>query len=77
MDMAIRLARESAEVTAAEIAYLKRQLIIGGSTIDAVLSAEARLYDAEAKEVRFLAEKQKSELMVLSSLGILSKILGF
>lgn len=77
MNKAILLARESADVTAEEIAYLKRQLIIGGSTIDAVLAAEARLYDAEAKAIRFLAEKQKSELMVLSSLGILSELLGF
>lgn len=77
MNKAILLARESADVTAEEIAYLKRQLIIGGSTIDAVLAAEARLYDTEAKEIRFLAEKQKSELMVLSSLGILVKLLDF
>ena len=59
-----------------EIAYLKRQLVIGGSTIDSVLSAEARLYDLQAMEIDYLAEKQKSVVSILSALGILTKALG-
>jgi hypothetical protein len=41
-----------------------------------VLSAEARFYDAETKEINFLADKRKAELLVLSSLGFLSEALG-
>jgi outer membrane protein TolC len=76
MDKAILLARKNAELTADEIVYLKQQLVIGGSTLDSVLSAEARLYEAESKEINFLAEKQKSQLIILSSLGLLSSIIG-
>ena len=58
-----------------EIAYLKRQLVIGGSTIDSVLSAEARLYEIQDSEIDYLAEKQKSIVSILSALGIMTKIL--
>ena len=54
---------------------LKKQLIIGGSTLDSVLSAEARLYDARAKEINYLAEKQRSQITVLAALGLLTKTL--
>ena len=76
MDKALRLARKSASDMEEEIAYLKKQLIIGGSTLDNVLSAEARLYDARAKEINYLAEKQKSQITVLAGLGLLLKTLG-
>jgi outer membrane protein TolC len=76
MDKAIALAKENATVTADEIAYLRKQLIIGGSTLDSVLSAEARLYDAESKEINFQADKYKAQLTILSALGMLSKSLG-
>ena len=77
MDKAILLARENSKLTADEIIYLRQQLIIGGSTLDSVLSAEARLYEAESKEINFLTEKYKSQLIVVSSLGLLSKSMGF
>ena len=73
MDKAVRLARENAKVTAEEIAYLRKQLVIGGSSLDSVLSAEARLYEAESQEVNFLAERRKSELRILNYTGLLSK----
>ena len=73
MDKAIDLARENASITADEIVYLKQQLVIGGSTLDSVLSAEARLYDAESNEINFLAERRKSQLVILSALGLLSR----
>ena len=76
MDKAILLAEKNAEITADEIVYLKQQLIIGGSTLDSVLSAEARLYDAESKEINFLAEKLKSQLSIASGLGLLSEGFG-
>lgn len=76
MDKAIDLARESARVTKAETRALRKQLVIGGSTLDSVLSAEARLYDAEAKEINFLAERRSAELVILSSLGLLTDALG-
>ena len=71
MDLAIKLSRDNSAVTKDEIAYLRQQLIIGGSTLDSVLSAEARLYEAENKETTFIAERRKSELLILSGLGLL------
>ena len=76
MDKAILLARRNAELTSDEIAYLRQQLIIGGSTLDSVLSAESRLYEAESKEVQFISEKRKSQLLIASTLGRLSPALG-
>ena len=77
MDKAISLAKKNAQLTADEIVYLKQQLVIGGSTLDSVLSAEARLYDAESKEINFLAEKRKSQLAIAAALGMLSEAVGF
>ena len=74
-ESAIELAREHAKVTADEIRYLKQQLVIGGSTLDSVLSAEARLYEAEAQEINFMAELRKAHLIILASLGLLSGLL--
>jgi len=76
MDKAINLAQDNAAVTADEISYLRKQLIIGGSTLESVLSAEARLYDAESKEINFQADKYNAQLTILSALGLLSKSLG-
>ena len=77
MEKAILIARENAKLTSDEIVHLRRQLIIGGSTLDSVLSAEARLYEAESKEIKLLTEKYKSEVLIVSSLGLLSGALGF
>ena len=77
MEKAILSARDNARLTADEIVHLRQQLIIGGSTLDSVLSAEARLYEAESKEIMFLTEKYKSQVLVVSSLGLLSRALGF
>ena len=77
MEKAILIARDNAKLTSDEIIYLKQQLVIGGSTLDSVLKAEATLYEAESKEIKFQTEKYKSKLTVISSLGLLSKSLGF
>lgn len=77
MEKAINLAKENARVTADEIVYLRQQLIIGGSTLDSVLSAEARLFEAESKEIRFVTDKRKAELLIASTLGLLGPGLGF
>lgn len=77
MNKAIAVSKQNAELTADEIIYLKQQLIIGESTLDSVLSAEARLYEAESKEIEFLAEKQKSELAIISALGLLASSVGY
>ena len=76
MDKAIELARSNAQITRDEIEYLRKQLVIGGSTLDSVLSAEARLYDAEAKEISFIAERRKAEVTILATSGHLRKIFG-
>ncbi len=77
MDKAILIARENAKLTSDEIVYLRQQLIIGGSTLDSVLSAEARLYDAGSMEIKLLTDKYISQVLILSHLGLLSGALGF
>ncbi len=77
MENAILIARENAKLTSDEIVYLRQQLIIGGSTLDSVLSAEARLYEAESKEIQFLTSKYQSQALIVTSLGLLSEALGF
>ena len=72
MNKAIVLARKNAKITSDEIIYLRQQLIIGGSTLDSVLAAEARLYEAESNEINFLADKRRAELLIASTLGLLS-----
>ena len=76
MDKAIQLALKNAQITRDEIDYLRKQLIIGGSTLESVLAAEARLYDAESKEIGFTAERRKAEITLLATSGTLSRILG-
>lgn len=75
MDKAVDLSRSNAQISRDEIAYLRKQLIIGGSTLDTVLAAEARLYDAESKEIEFVAERRKAEATILGLTGNLTKIL--
>ena len=48
----------------------------GQSTLDSVLSAEARLYDAEAKEIDFIADRHQAELTILTATGQLSGFLN-
>jgi outer membrane protein TolC len=76
MDKAIGMARLNAQALNNEIASLRKQLVIGQSTLDSVLSAEARLYDAESKEIHFIANKRTSQLNVLSAIGLLSSLIG-
>ena len=77
MDKAIQLVLKNAQITRDEIDYLRKQLVIGGSTLESVLSAEARLYDAEAKEINFIAERRRAEVAILSVTGKLGSALGF
>lgn len=75
MDKAIALARDNAQNSKEEISYLRQQLIIGQSTLESVLSAEARMYDAESKEVGFIAERRLAEIKILAAMGLLSTTL--
>ena len=77
MDKAILLAKTNAQSSREEIEYLRKQLIIGGSTLETVLSAEARLYEAEAKEIGFIAERRKAEATILAVSGSYSGAMGF
>ena len=75
MDKAMELARANAKRSRVEIDYLRKQLIIGGSTLESVLSAEARLFDAESKEIGFNAERRKAEVTMVSITGYFVKAL--
>lgn len=70
MDKAIRLAAGNLNGIEDEIAYLRQQLLIGGSTLDSILRAEARLYEAEAAVINFEAQRRHSQLVILSALGL-------
>jgi outer membrane protein TolC len=76
IDKAIGMARSNAQALSDEISLLRKQLVIGQSTLDGVLSAEARLYDAESKEINLMADKRNSQLRVLSAIGRLSTLIG-
>ena len=76
MDIAVELARDTVDVTKNEISYLRKQLVIGGSTLDSVLSAEAKLYEAESKEINFAADRQRAQVQIVGALGLLSKALN-
>ena len=76
MESAISLASNNVKLASEEIAYLKQQLTIGGSTLESVLRAEAGLYAAQEKEINFTVNKRKSELKILAGLGMLSDSLG-
>lgn len=76
MNKATEMARLNAQALRNEIELLRKQLVIGQSTLDSVLSAEARLYGSEAKEINFMADKHIAQLHVLSSIGLLSSLYG-
>jgi outer membrane protein TolC len=77
MDEAIVLAKTNAQSSREEIEYLRKQLIIGGSTLESVLSAEARLFEAESKEIGFIAERRKAESTILALSGNYSGAMDF
>jgi outer membrane protein TolC len=70
----IQLANSNAKNAKEEINYLRQQLIIGQSTLDTVLLAEARLYEAEAKSINFASDQYMAEITILATLGILAPI---
>ena len=74
MEKAIKIANNNAVNAVEEISYLRKQLIIGQSTLDSVLSAEARLYDAESKEINFVADQRIAQLSIISSIGELANL---
>jgi outer membrane protein TolC len=77
MDNAMALAISNAANASEEIDYLRKQLIIGQSTLDSVLNAEARLYEAESKEVNFLWDRRLAELSILAALGHMNDVFEF
>ena len=73
MDKAIALSRKNAESSLKELEFLRKQLVIGGSTLESVLTAEVRLYDAESKEIGFIAERRKAEVTIAAVTGFLAQ----
>ena len=45
---------------------MRQQLIIGQSTLDTVLAAEARLYEAESKSINFASDQYMAEISILA-----------
>ena len=71
---ATELANTNALNAKDEISYLRQQLVIGQSTLDSVLSAEARLYEAEAKSINLISDQYIAEVTILSALGLLAPL---
>ena len=71
---AMVIANTNARNVRDEISYLRQQLIIGQSSLDSVLSAEARLYEAEANSVNLISDQYLSEMAILAALGKLGPI---
>ena len=71
---AMVIANTNARNVRDEISYLRQQLIIGQSSLDSVLSAEARLYEAEANSVNLISDQYLSEMAILAALGTLGPI---
>ena len=65
---AIEIANENAE-NAKDEKVFEKQFIIGKSTLDSVLSAEARLYEAESMAINFVADRYLAEITILTLLG--------
>ena len=76
MEKAIDLARSNAKSSREEIQYLRKQLTIGSSTLESVLSAEARLYEAESKEIEFISERRKAEAKIAVISGNFTRALS-
>ena len=72
MDTAVSLARNNANNLREEIDYLRKQLVIGGSTLESVLSAEAGLYESESKEISFIAQRRKAVVTIMALTGHLN-----
>ena len=72
LDQALALAEKNSVNAREEIDYLRKQFVIGQSTLDSILNAEARLYEAESKEINLSAERRFAELLILG-LGELSE----
>ena len=73
-EKAVELAKKNAKSACEEIKFLRKQLVIGQSTLDSVLGAEARLYEAESKEINFISDTKNAELTILSSMGLYEAI---
>jgi len=65
----IELARESREIAREEVDLLRRQLAIGQSSLENVLQAEVRLYDAENTIILRTAERASLRMELGSALG--------
>lgn len=76
LDAAMNIANDNASASLEEIEFLRKQLVIGQSTLDSVLAAEARLYDAESREIELLADQRIAELSILATLGLLGPLFG-
>ena len=76
MEKLLSIAEENAKTARDEIEYLRKQLVIGGSTLESVLSSEARLYEAESKIIEAEAGLLKSKLAVSAALGRLGENFG-
>ena len=70
MNKAIELARANAQIASDEIVYLRQQLIIGGSTLDSVLSQKLG-YTRLNRRVHLLL-KSGNRITDRSTLGLLS-----
>jgi hypothetical protein len=77
MEKAILIARENAKLTSDEIVHLRQQLIIGGSTWTAYYQLRLAYMRQNQKKLSFLLKSINLQVLIVSSLGLLSGALGF
>jgi outer membrane protein TolC len=72
----IALARDAHAIAQEEVDTFRRQLAIGQSSLESVLQAEVRLYQAESELIRLDAAKTNLQLNLLAALGRLPEAFG-
>jgi len=74
MERALAIAEEEVEIAKLEIKFQRKQLVIGASTFETVLTAEAKAYEAEAGVINIGYDLLRSRVAHAASLGDLAKL---
>jgi outer membrane protein TolC len=71
------LNQKNINYTKDEIAFLEKQLTVGQSSLTSIVSAEAQLFELEARSITLKSENYISKLTLLSLLGELDQLIGY
>lgn len=74
MERALAIAEEEVSIAQLEIEFQRKQLVIGASTFETVLTAEAKAYEAEASVINIQYDLLRSVVAYAASLGHLTRL---